>query len=140
MSRPPPLELESRLSGLRPWAVLRGVLWDNALTLVCFVVIASYWPEGASEELFASTRFGLAMLITGTACTVFGGYLAAARAGVAAVTNGAAVGVANLALGLVGSLIPVDAGPLPPLWLEALGYAVVVPAGALGGFLWRPVA
>lgn len=143
MTRPPPLEPPSQLSGLRPWAVLRGVIWDNALTLVCSFVIASYWLEGglsgasepASAEFFGSTRFGLAMLVVGSACTVFGGYLAGVRARVATVLNGTAVGVVNLALGLASMLIPDAAGPETALWLDALGYGLVLPAAALGGFL-----
>jgi hypothetical protein len=127
---------------------LRGVIWDNALTAVCGVVIASSWLEGglsgaseqAMEELFASTRYGLAMLVAGSACTVYGGYLAGVRARVATVLNGTAVGVVDLALVLAAMLIPGEAGPTPPLWLDALGYALVLPAGALGGLLAQSAA
>jgi hypothetical protein len=124
--------------------VLRGFLWDNGLTLGFVLVVASYSLEGGFsgasdteiDELFASTRFGLLMLVVGTGCTVFGGYVAGSRAGVAALKNGVAVGVADLALALGSSLLP-DSGPASPLWLDALGYVLVIPAAALGGFLAR---
>jgi hypothetical protein len=141
MTRPAALEPESPLAGLRPRAILRGFLWDNALSLVFGIGLASYWVEGGFagasdaeiDALFASTQFGLVMLVVGSACSVFGGYVAGSRAGVAHVKNGFAVGVADLALALVA--LPLDTAPPAPLWLDAFGFVLVLPATALGGFL-----
>lgn len=141
MVHPDPIRPEPALAGLRPGAIFRGFLWDNGLTLVFALVLASALLEGGLDAdeaeydaLFSSTGFLLLMLPIGAACTVFGGYLAAASAGVAHLKNAVAVGVADVVLGLLGLLLPAS-GPPPPLWTDLLGFALVIPSAALGGWL-----
>jgi hypothetical protein len=147
MSDPAPIRPEGLLEGIRPGAVLRGFLWDNGLTIAIALVLASALleqglPNSSAEEIdamFASTRFALLLLPLGLLCTVFGGYLAGSRAGLAHMKNALAVGFADIALGLLGLVSP-PSGPVPPLWLDLLGFGLVLPAAAAGGALARRLA
>ena len=147
MNHPEPIAPEALLKDLRPRAILRGFLWDNGLSIAIGLVLASLLLSegfsGSAEEqvdaLFASTRYSLLFLPFGLGCTVLGGFLAGSRAGVAPLKNGVAVGVANIALGLVALLLPTP-GPGPALWVDLLGFSLVLPAAALGGVVAQETA
>ena len=81
----------------------------------------------------------LLLLPLGLCCTVFGGSVAGSRAGVAHVKNGVAVGVTDIAVGIIGLLFP-PTGPLPPLWIDLVAFGLVVPAAAAGGVVARRLA
>ena len=145
--RPPPIEAPGIFEGLRPRAILIGVVVDHLATLVAGFVLVSIFaaqqgwerggeiPEDALESLAASPEFLLASLAVGLACTSLGGFVGARRAGSAFARHGGWIGVASALLGL---LLQVWSGPSaqpPPLWLEIVGYLLVIPAGVLGGFL-----
>jgi hypothetical protein len=147
MSHPAPIRPEGILEGIRPGAVLRGFLLDNVLTIaIALVLVAAVLDEGlassSAEEIdavFASTRFALLLLPLGLLCTVLGGCVAGSHAGIAHVKNGVAVGVADVALALISLLVP-PTGPEPPLWIDLLGFGLVLPAAAAGGALARRFA
>ncbi len=135
-----PIQPHGAFHGIRVRHVLRGFLWDNGLSIVFSMLLASHLlPNGllASSELevdavFASPEFNLLFLPVGLFCTAFGGYLAAMRCTGAEVKNAVAVGVASLLLGATGFLVPSSAG-YPPLWITVVGLALLLPAAAAGG-------
>lgn len=142
--RPQPIGPEGLLEGLRPRAILRGFLWDCALSIAASVALASLFLEDGVfqsrddeiDAVFASTRFCLLALPAGLGCTVIGGFLAGRGAGTHPVKNGVAVGIAGLLLGIAGSLVP-STGPASPWWFDFLGFVLILPAGAAGGALAR---
>lgn len=150
MGRPPyqPVEPEGIFDGLQWPFIIRGALLDIVLTLVGTIVLMSWLvgPEvfSGDEELIEkafdevarspSGLFGAAAL--GTAATAAGGYYAARHAGALFSRHGGWVGAVSLLLAVPFLLVPSAHPPEPlPFWYDALSYAVVVPAGCLGGLL-----
>lgn len=145
--RPPPIEAPGIFEGLRPRAILIGVVVDHLATLVAsFVLVSAFaaqqgWepsgeiPEDAVESLAASPEFLLASLVVGLACTSLGGFVGARRAGGSFARHGGWIGVLSALLGLLLQISSEPGASPPPLWLEFIGYLLVVPAGVLGGFL-----
>jgi hypothetical protein len=141
--RPPAIEAPGIFTGLRPAAILLGVVVDHLATLVASValvsVLAAREPGGAPTEealdaLAATPAFLLASLVVGLACTALGGFVGARRAGCAFVRHGGWIGIGS-ALVALASVAAGSPGPSPPLWVELAGFALVVPAGILGGWL-----
>jgi putative membrane protein (TIGR04086 family) len=145
--RPPAIEAPGIFEGLRPRAILLGVIVDNLATLLASLVLVSIFAaeqglgqdgeisEEALEGLASAPEFLLASLAVGLACTSLGGFVGAKRAGSSFARHGGWVGVGSALMALVMSL---SAGPNPsppPLWLELAGYLLVIPAGVLGGAL-----
>ena len=140
-----PIEPDGPLSGLRVGAVLVGFIVDNVATalagiLIYFLILLRVgWnlegeiPEEALESASDSAEFLVSMAIVGTLCTVLGGYVASRRAARFYVRHGAFVGIADILLGLV--LLAVSPPEPSWLWFDLLGFIVVVPAGATGGYL-----
>jgi len=143
---PPPIQPAGVFEGLRPGAILIGVIIDNLATLVASSLLVSLFaaelarehgeelPEEAIELLLTSPEFLLASLVVGLLCTVFAAYVGARRAACFCVRHGAwiAVGSAISSLVFYASAEP---GPRPPLWFDLIGFAMMIPAGALGGLL-----
>ena len=121
-------------------AILRGFLWDNGLSILGAVLVASWLASEAAgdpdqaDAVLASATFAIWFLPIGIACTVYGGYVAGRAASSAHLKNGVAVGCADVAFGLLGLLLP-SHGPPPPLWADLAGFGLVIPAAALGGWL-----
>jgi hypothetical protein len=120
-----------------------GFVVDNistALVTLAFttILVTRRFGADATEEDFdaiaASPEFLIGFFVLGTACTVLGGFVAGSRAGREHVRHGAWVGIVNIVLGLVLLAIPQPDSEMPG-WLDALGFVVVVPAAALGGYL-----
>ena len=143
---PPSIEPTSVFSGLRPLPILYGALVDHVATFLAgtalFVVLAADRSIDLSEEIseealaevLASPEFLLCSFIVGALCTVFGGFLGARRAGCQHARHGAFVGLASILIGLLVFVLPAAAEPTP-LWYDLLGAAVVIPCGAVGGWL-----
>lgn len=135
-----PIEPQNIFHGIRMRPVVRGFIWDNCLSFVSGLLLAHYLlPDGliASTEseadiVFVSAKFNLLFLPIGLSCTAFGAYIAAARCPGNELSNAIAVGVASLALGLSSLLIPIPGGEVP-LWINLLGFVLLVPAAAAGG-------
>jgi hypothetical protein len=88
------------------------------------------------EALFAEPRFLLWSMVLGLSCTVLGGFVGARRAGALHVRHGGWVAVASAVISLLFMLLPEDAsGVAVPLWYDAIGWVLLLPAGLLGGAL-----
>jgi putative membrane protein (TIGR04086 family) len=145
--RPPAIEAPGIFEGLRPRAILLGVIVDNLATLLSSLVLVSYFAaqqglgqdgqisEEALEGIASSQEFLLASLAVGLACTSLGGFVGARRAGSSFARHGGWIGVGSALMALVLSLSSGPAPSPPPLWLELAGYLLVIPAGVLGGLL-----
>ncbi len=142
---PPPIEAQGFFSGIRPVAVAIGALVDQVSTMVLNVVllglIAKQYEsapgvidERALEVLAQDPNMLTAWLCIGTACTGFGGFMGARIATRHHARHGAFVGLAGIAMALVAYGAPHTAYQ-PPLWYDLLSFAVLVPAGAVGGML-----
>lgn len=145
--RPPAIEAPGLFDGLRPNAILLGVIVDTIATLVASVVLVSVFAArkgiGRDDELTpelldtlgSSPEFLLASLVVGLACTSLGGFVGARRAGRAFARHGGWIGVGSA---LVALALALSSGPVrspPPLWFELAGYLLVIPAGVVGGLL-----
>jgi hypothetical protein len=144
---PAPIQPTGVFDGLRPGAILIGVVVDNLATFVAGPLLLSLFaselareaggelPEDALEPLLASPEFLLASLIVGLLCTVFGAYVGARRAACFCVRHGAWIAVGSAISALVVYGLAGQQGPRPPLWFDMVGFALMIPAGALGGLL-----
>jgi hypothetical protein len=145
--RPPPIAAPGIFEGLSPRAILLGVIVDNLATLVATLLLVSILAareglgrdgaisEEAYEALASSPEFLLASLALGLACTSLGAFVGARRAGSSFARHGGWIGAGSAVVGLALSLSAEPVRTPPPLWLEAIGYALVIPAGVLGGLL-----
>jgi len=145
--RPPAIQPTGIFEGLRPAAILLGVAFDNLATLLLAPLLVAVFAgskgaagaEDLSEQAIAalarSPEFLLASLVVGLGCTATGAYVGAHRAGCHFVRHGAWIGVCAALVGLALYPAPVASQPLPPLWFDLAGFALLLPAGALGGLL-----
>ena len=145
--RPPAIEVPGIFTGLRPRAILLGVVVDNLATLLASLVLVTSFaarqglgPDGevsdeALESLASSAEFLLASLVAGLACTSLGGFVGARRAGSSFARHGGWIGVGSAVVALLLSLSSGPNPSPPPLWFELAGYLLVIPAGVLGGLL-----
>jgi hypothetical protein len=144
---PPPIQPTGVFDGLRPGAILIGVLVDNLATFIAGPLLISLFapeltpepggelPEDALEPLLTSPEFLLASLFVGLLCTVFGAYVGARRAACFCVRHGAWIAVGSAITALVILAIAGPQEPRPPLWFDLVGFSLMIPAGALGGLL-----
>ena len=145
--RPPAIHPTGIFAGLRPGAILLGVACDNLATLLLSPLLVAVFAgstgiggaAGLSEEALAalsqSPEFLVASLVVGLGCTAAGAYVGARRAGCHFVRHGAWIGVCAALVGLALYPAPAPSQPLPPLWLDLVGFALLLPSGALGGLL-----
>lgn len=146
--RPRPIEAEGLFEGLRWSAIVRGAVLDNVLTFATSFPILLYFAGAeafsedeeiarqAFDQVIGNPGFLACTLVVGLAVTAYAGFWAARRAGLHPVRHGGWTAVASAVLGSLFLLLPgATAGPAPPLWYDALGLALMVPAGALGGWL-----
>lgn len=144
---PPPIQPSGVFDGLRPGAILIGVLVDHLATFIAGPLLIAFFapelspepggelPEDALEPVLTSPEFLLAILVVCLLCTVFGAYVGARRAACFCIRHGAwiAVGSAISALLIYAAAGPQE--PSPPLWFDLVGFSLMIPAGALGGLL-----
>jgi hypothetical protein len=124
-----------------------GVVVDNLATLLAGLVLLSIFAareglgrdgvisEEAYEALTSSPEFLIASLVLGLACTGLGAFVGARRAGSSFARHGGWIGAGSAMVGLALSLSAEPVRTPPPLWLEFIGYVLVIPAGVLGGLL-----
>ena len=120
--------MTSEPSRVDPRAIAIGAIVDNLATLALLGAMPSIGGEIDPEWLLLA--FGCGGLLS----TAAGGVVAARIAKTAEIRNGAGVGALALVVGLL-SLVGPDA-ELPGWFLVSI-FALVVPAGMLGGFLGR---
>ena len=144
---PPPIQPTGVFDGLRPGAILIGIIVDNLATFVTGPLVIALFapglarepgdklPEDALESLLASPEFLLASLVVGLLCTVFGAYVGARRAACFCIRHGAWIAVGSAISALVIFALAGPQGTRPPLWFDLVGFALMIPAGALGGLL-----
>ena len=145
--RPPPIQPTGVFHGLRPGAILLGVLVDTLATFVSSALLIALFaaglagayegelPEGALEPLLTSPEFLLASLVAGLLCTAFAAYVGAKRAACFCVRHGAWIAVGSAFYTLFVYAVAGPEGPHPPLWFDLVGFTLMIPAGALGGLL-----
>jgi len=122
------------ISDIKLKAVIVGAIVDNVGTIaVMLFLMTALASQGISqEEVFARMKSpsGLLLnLIIGLGCTFLGGYVAGRMAGRSEVLHGALVAGAGMVLALLwreGGL---------PLWYDIIGFAGMLPAGMLGGYI-----
>lgn len=146
---PPPIGPKGFFAGVKIRPIVVGAVVDYLATyLVITAYLIVYYAKdvlkegGLSEETLdqalkemLSSREGLfALIVIGASCTALGGYIAARLAGAEEVKHGALVGAVSLVLGLLQAAMAGGESPVP-LEYELLGYALAIPAGALGGYL-----
>lgn len=146
MNAPPPIGPPGVFEGLRPGAILLGAVIDNLATLAASLLLLIVFSAGLAfdeagevseeqvEALMQSTGFLIASLVAGTLCTVLGAYVGAKRAGRAYLRHGGWVAVASAAFALLFYVAPSE-GTQIPIWLDILGWLLVIPAGLAGGAL-----
>ena len=145
--RPPAIQPTGTFEGLRPGAIMLGVIVDNLATFVAGSLLVSLFaaelarehggelPEEALEPLLASPAFLVASLIVGLLCTGFGAYVGARQAASFCVRHGAWIAVGSAIVGIVLYGTSGQQGPSPPLWFDLAGFSLMIPAGALGGLV-----
>jgi hypothetical protein len=130
-------------SGIRPKAVLWGIVTDLGVTFLAIMVLTALLGVGAGREnlseeearqLLESTFQQPGYMLLGSAlgllATTLGGYVAAKLAGVAPLLNAACVGLFGVILGLLSI-------GHSPLWFALLSIVLTPPAAIAGGVLWR---
>ena len=144
---PLPIRPTGVFEGLRLGAIVIGVVVDNLATFVAGVALVSLFaaglarehggelPQEALEPLLRSPEFLLASLVVGLLCTVFGAYVGARRAARFCVRHGAWIAVGSAFTALFSYAVAAQPEPRPPLWFDLAGFALMIPAGALGGLL-----
>ena len=144
--RPNAIQPSGVFEGLRPAALLLGVAVDNLATILLSPLLVAAFsgasasgPQALDPEALAalsrSTPFLLASLAVGLGCTALGAFVGARRAGCHFVRHGTWIGVCAALIGLACYPSPDASHPLPPLWFDLAGFALLLPAGALGGVL-----
>jgi hypothetical protein len=129
--------------GIRPKAVLFGILADIGATFIAMMVLTTFLGtqvggEGLSQEeamqlierTLKEPPYLLLGGLLGLLATVLGGYVAARTAEVAPLLNAACVGVFDIVLGIffIGE---------SPLWFSLIGLLLTMPAAVAGGVLCR---
>ena len=149
MELPPrSIEPEGLFDGLKPGAILIGAVVDHVATAIAFSALVAWLGpadaisgdeearRSAIDGLLSQPEFLLWSLAVGLCCTVLGAYVGATRAGALRVRHGGWIAVASAALGLAAALLSGQSpSQAPPLWHEALGWGLLLPAGLLGGLL-----
>ena len=135
--------------GLSAPAILLGAFVDIAMTTIA-VMLFVLWlaPDVMSQdqaavrravaELVASNAYLAGNIAIGALCTVVGALIGARRAGQLHVRHGGWVAVTSQAIGvLLMALLPAPSEEVTeyPLWAEAVGWLLVLPAGMTGGAL-----
>ena len=132
------------IHSLKPGPIVLGFVVDTVATVLFGLAYAALTimregvPDDSTPEIVMTTGDYGVFAVVGLSFVAAGGFVAARKAGIRPVAHGACVGLASLALTLVLELLAHDASE--PLWFTVLSVGGIVPAGALGGLLWRMVS
>ena len=131
-------------SGIRPKAILIGIVTDIGVTYLIMAVLMISLGAGARdlseeearqliENALQQPSYLLLSGALGLMATALGGFVAAKVAIVAPLLNAACVGLFDLVLGilLIGDT---------PLWFSVIALLLTLPAAIMGGVLWRRAA
>lgn len=146
--QPFPVEPQGILEGINWRAVLLGAIVDIVLTIFAGTIFI-FWAAGpdafspdedvakqAIDAALLSPEFLLYAFVTGLFATAIGAYVGARRAGVFHVRHGGWIAICSALCSLLFLLIPgATSAPNLPLWYDALGLILMLPAGLLGGWL-----
>jgi hypothetical protein len=144
--RPPAIEPTGIFDGIRPGAILLGVVVDTVATIISGFVLVSFFaaeaarqrgghvPDDVLEAIFTSPMFLLASLVVGISCTILGAFVGARRAACFHVRHGAWIAIGSAVVSLVTYAVSVPAEP-NPLWFDIVGFTLIIPAGIAGGLL-----
>jgi hypothetical protein len=146
--QPSPVEPQGILEGINWRAVLFGAIVDIVLTIFASAIFI-FWAAGpdafspdeavakqAVDAALLSPEFLLFAFVTGTVATAIGAYVGARRAGVFHVRHGGWIAICSALCSLLFLLAPgATSAPNTPLWYDALGLILMLPAGLLGGRL-----
>jgi hypothetical protein len=146
-TRPPAIQPTGIFEGLRPGAIVFGVVVDMAASMLGSLLLVAFFagqqasrdggasPGEAAQALAASQEFLFASLALGLLCTVLGAFVGARRASCFFVRHGVWIGIGSAVVGLLLYGPAAREEPRPPLWFDLLGFSLLLPAGALGGWL-----
>jgi len=146
LRRPPSIEPTGIFDGLRPGAILFGVIVDTVATIVSGSVLlwvfalqmsrqyGGDFPEGALDAVLTSPAFLIASLVVGILCTILGAFVGARRAACFHVRHGAWIAVGSAIVSLVSYAASPPEQP-NPLWFDLVGFTLIIPAGIAGGLL-----
>ena len=144
--RPPSIEPTGIFEGLRPGAILLGVIVDTVATIISgFVLVSLFAVQTASradgeisgeafDAIVTSPTFLLASVVLGILCTILGAFVGARRAACSFVRHGAWIAVGSAVVSLVSYAVSAPAEP-NPLWFDIVGFTLIIPAGIAGGLL-----
>ncbi len=143
-----PIEPEGTFDGLSASAILLGAFVDIAATTIALTALVLWLaPDVTSqdqaasrkalEECYASPIYVTANVVLGALGTVVGAFAGARRAGRLHVRHGGWIAVASTAIGFLLTLLsaPPQVDAANPLWVEALTWLLILPAGMSGGAL-----
>lgn len=125
------VELRALVAGVS--ADWLGTLLTAPLLGVAFGVGAET-PDSRLQELLAAPEFLISATVHGSFFTALGGYVAARLAADDPLRHAVIVGALSLVLAVVLSTAPTE-GPRAAWWVDLLGYLLVLPAAAAGGWL-----
>ena len=140
---PKPIEPDGMFTGLNIKAIVLGVIADIAATfilsmiLTIVLIIKQYGadiPDDAVDKILESDSSLYLYLILGLACTTFGGFIAAKKAGSFAIRHGGWVGAGSLITGVLMEVL-LDQNQVYPDWYMYISMGGIIPAGILGGYL-----
>ncbi len=142
---PPPIEPTGFFTGVRIRPVIIGVVVDYVASYAAMAVfIFGYLAKELSKkgevtgevifEYMLSPEGLTAALIIGGLCTALGGFIAGRKAGTLEIKHGAFVGLGSLMVSLIEQTLRGESIPLPE-WFVLVSVALVIPEGALGGFI-----
>ena len=147
-SAPGPIQPKGFFTGVKIRPIIAGAVVDYIGTYVAMILYLAFFfmgdamkggapseetVEKAFQQMISSPEGLITLFLIGVLGTVLGGYVAGRLARSEEVKHGALVGAVSLAVGLIQS----SSGARSPVpeWYELLGYALTIPAGALGGSL-----
>ena len=142
---PPPIEPTGFFTGVQLRPVIIGVVVDYVAThAAMYAFIFGYLAKELSKngevteevmfEYMLSPEGLTAALIIGGLCTVLGGFIAGRKAGTLELKHGAFVGLGSLIVSFLEQTVRGGSIPLPE-WFVFVSVALVIPEGALGGFI-----
>jgi hypothetical protein len=143
-----PIEPEGTFDGLSAPAILLGAFMDIAATTIALTTLVLWLAPDvmshdqaasrkALEEVHVSPTYVTANVVLGALGTVFGAFVGARRAGRLHVRHGGWIAVTSTAIGFLLTLLsaPPQVEAASPLWVEALAWLLILPAGMSGGAL-----